>query len=156
MPLKPNIPIFPERDITLLPGADGAVPHVGDFSDWDSPNDQAQPEVDISLLPGVPGQRGPTGPTGATGPVGPTGPTGSTGPTGPAYTSENLPPLVSYVHTQSAAVTEWEIAHGLNFYPNVTILDSSGTIVEAEITYTNPTSLRITFSAPLSGTAYLS
>lgn len=144
MPLKPNIPIFPERDITLLPGADGAVPHVGDFSNWDSPNDQAQPEVDISLLPGVPGQRGPTGPV------------GPMGPTGPAYTSENLPPLISYVHNQSAALTEWVVTHGLNFYPNVTILDSSGTIVEAEITYTNPTSLRITFSAPLSGTAYLS
>jgi hypothetical protein len=90
------------------------------------------------------------------GPLGFQGIAGPTGPTGPAYTSQNLPPLVSYVHNQGAAITEWQVTHNLNFYPNVTIVDSSGTIVEAEVTYTNPTVLSLTFSAPLSGKAYLS
>jgi hypothetical protein len=150
MPINPEAPKYPEVDTSLLQNPAGEVEFGAPFPGFDTvliPNDQAQPELDIALLPGVPGQRGPTGPTGATGP---------TGPTGPAYTAQNLPPFVSYVHNQVAALTEWQITHNLNFYPNVTIVDSSGTIIEAEITYTNPTALALNFSAPLSGKAYLS
>jgi hypothetical protein len=138
MPINPEAPKYPEVDTSLLQNPAGDVEFGAPFPGFDTvliPNDQAQPELDIALLPGVPGQRGPTG---------------------PAYTSENLPPFVSYVHNQGAALTGWQITHNLNFYPNVTIVDSSGTIIEAEITYTNPTALTLNFSAPLSGKAYLS
>jgi hypothetical protein len=63
---------------------------------------------------------------------------------------------VSYEHTQGVASNTWHITHNLNFYPNVTVQDSAGNIVEGEIAYTNSDSLVITFSAAFSGTAYLS
>ena len=63
---------------------------------------------------------------------------------------------VSYEHTQGAASATWNVVHNLNFYPNVTVQDSAGNIVEGEIAYTNSDSLVIIFSAAFSGTAYLS
>jgi hypothetical protein len=63
---------------------------------------------------------------------------------------------VSYEHTQGVASATWNVVHNLNFYPNVTVQDSAGNIVEGEIAYTNSDSLVITFSAAFSGTAYLS
>lgn len=63
---------------------------------------------------------------------------------------------VSYVHNQGSASNTWTITHNLNFYPNVTIQDSGGTIVEGEIAYTTRNTLTATFSAAFSGKAYLS
>lgn len=63
---------------------------------------------------------------------------------------------VSYVHTQSVAASTWVVNHGLGFYPNVTVRDSSGTIYEGEISYTTLDSLTLTFAIPISGSAYLS
>jgi Flp pilus assembly protein TadG len=63
---------------------------------------------------------------------------------------------VSYVHTQGVANTTWNITHNLNFHPNVTAQDSAGNIVEGEITFTNTVSLILSFSSPISGSAYLS
>ena len=63
---------------------------------------------------------------------------------------------VSYTHTQGSSSNSWTIAHNLGFYPNVTVVDSAGTIYEGEITYTNTNSLTASFSASFSGKAYLS
>jgi len=63
---------------------------------------------------------------------------------------------VSYVHNQGSASSTWTIHHNLNFYPNVTIQDSGGTIVEGEIAYTTRNTIIATFSAAFSGKAYLS
>ena len=63
---------------------------------------------------------------------------------------------VSYTHTQGSASNSWTITHGLGFYPNVTVVDSAGTIYEGEIAYTNTNSLTVSFSAAFSGKAYLS
>lgn len=63
---------------------------------------------------------------------------------------------VSFEHTQGVASATWNVVHNLNFYPNVTVQDSAGNIVEGEIAYTNSDSLVITFSTAFSGTAYLS
>ena len=63
---------------------------------------------------------------------------------------------VAYIHTQGVASDTWTINHNLNFYPNLTVQDSGGTIYEGEITYTNTVSLTVTFSAAFSGKAYLS
>ena len=66
------------------------------------------------------------------------------------------PGRVSYQHTQGVASNTWNITHNLQFYPNVTVQDSAGNIVEGEISYTNSDSLVVTFSTAFSGEAYLS
>lgn len=91
------------------------------------------------------------------GPQGPVGPTGPIGPTGPGgVNASDIPGLVSYTHTQSAASTSWTIAHNLNFKPNVTVFDSADSMVEGSVTHTSNTTLTITFSAAISGRAHLS
>ena len=66
------------------------------------------------------------------------------------------PARVSYVHTQGVSSSSWVIHHNLHFYPNVTVQDSAGNIVEGEITYTNSDSLTVSFSTAFSGEAYIS
>ena len=91
------------------------------------------------------------------GPQGVQGPTGPTGPTGPGGVAVgDVPALVSYTHTQSAASATWTITHNLNFRPSVNVFDSAGTMVEGAVTHTNENTLTIVFSATISGTAHLS
>ena len=75
---------------------------------------------------------------------------------GQVLNPSDIPALVSYQHTQSAASAEWTIEHNLSFFPNVTVIDSGGNMVEANVTYTNNASLVITLSSAISGVAYLS
>ena len=49
----------------------------------------------------------------------------------------------------------WTITHDLNCYPSVTVVDSSGDVVEGSIQYISSDELVVTFSAPFSGVAYL-
>jgi hypothetical protein len=62
----------------------------------------------------------------------------------------------AYRHVQGVSSNSWAITHNLGFYPNVTVVDSGGSIVEGEISYTNSNSLTVSFQASFSGTAYLS
>ena len=82
------------------------------------------------------------------------------GPQGPAGVdgtqAADIPDLVSYVHNQLASSTTWTVTHNLNFYPNVTVYDSAGSMVEGSVTHSTATSLTITFSSAISGKAYLS
>lgn len=128
MPINPAAPLMPEMDISLLSG-------TGQFV----PNSPGYPEIDIALLPGVPGQRGPQGPPGDVTEL---------------YTT--IPSLVSYTHNQVSVATTWAITHNLNFRPNVTVFDSANTMVEGSITHTSSNQLSVSFSAGISGTAYLS
>lgn len=57
--------------------------------------------------------------------------------------------------TQSSASDSWLIDHQLNKRPSVTLLDSSGDLVLARITYLSANLVRITLSSPMSGIAYL-
>ena len=63
---------------------------------------------------------------------------------------------VAYHHSQAVSSTVWEIAHGLGFYPNVTTMDSGGSMVEGELEHQSKNQCRVTFSVPISGDAYLS
>lgn len=63
---------------------------------------------------------------------------------------------VAYRHAQGISSAVWNIKHNLGFYPNVTVEDSAGTIVEGEIEYVDVNNVRLTFSAAFSGYAYLS
>jgi hypothetical protein len=67
-----------------------------------------------------------------------------------------LVPLISYEHVQGAADTIWTIEHNLGFYPSVTVFDSALSEVEGAIEHQDQTTLTITFSVAISGTAYLS
>ena len=49
-----------------------------------------------------------------------------------------------------------EIVHNLGFYPNATIKDSAGDLVETGIDYINTNTIKLTMAQPFSGTAYLS
>jgi hypothetical protein len=62
----------------------------------------------------------------------------------------------SYVHDQLSSSAVWIVMHNLNKYPNVTILDSAGTLVIGEIEYISKNSLILRFAAEFSGKAYLS
>lgn len=69
---------------------------------------------------------------------------------------QSVPQTVAYAHTQNVTSASWLINHNLGFKPNVTVVDSAGTIVEGEITYTNTNSLTVHFTNAFSGHAYLS
>lgn len=90
-----------------------------------------------------------SGPRGSVGPQGAIGPTGPTGPQGP-------PRIVAFHHVQGVSSEEWHITHNLDFYPNVTTMDSVGTIVEGELEHISENELVVTFALPFTGEAFLS
>lgn len=62
----------------------------------------------------------------------------------------------TYVHTQYSPSSTWSVTHNLGYQPNVTVVDSAGTIIEGAIDYQTGNTLVLTFSSPFAGTAYLS
>ena len=70
--------------------------------------------------------------------------------------SNNSIAITSYVHTQGVATLIWTINHNLNYYPNVSIVDSSGSVVIGDIVYINTNTIIASFSGAFSGLAYLS
>lgn len=63
---------------------------------------------------------------------------------------------VAYHHTQGLSSDTWEVEHNLGFYPNITVMDSAGSLVEGELQHLSKYRLRVTYSAPISGQAFLS
>jgi hypothetical protein len=82
------------------------------------------------------------------------GPQGASGLSG--VQGDEIIDLVSYRHLQNVLSAEWTVNHNLNFYPNITVYNSAGSMVEGTVNHINPVSLTITFSDPISGKAYLS
>jgi hypothetical protein len=66
------------------------------------------------------------------------------------------PDSIAYHHVQGLSSSTWDVVHGLGFHPNVTVMDSAGSMVEGELEHLSKNQLRVTFSAPISGNAYLS
>ena len=64
--------------------------------------------------------------------------------------------IASYRHIQTVPSAVWTIPHNLGFYPNVSVVDSTGREVVGEITYVNMNTVQLTFSAAFGGEAYLS
>jgi len=50
----------------------------------------------------------------------------------------------------------WNIQHGLGYNPNATCIDSSGRVIEGEISYPNENTIVLRFIGATSGKAYLS
>lgn len=69
---------------------------------------------------------------------------------------EQVRELSRYVHVQSSAATTWTITHNLKMYPSVTVVDSGGTHVMGDVTYTTLNTASVSFTSPFSGKAYLS
>jgi hypothetical protein len=101
--------------------------------------------IQIVTSPGKKGDKGDKGDTGDTGLQGEKGDKGDKGDIGGVFE-----------HNQSAVSSVWYVNHNLGYNPNVTVIDSGESIVEAEIRYNNTNSLEIRFSHGISGKAYLS
>lgn len=71
-------------------------------------------------------------------------------------TGTRLIQVLGYVHNQNSPSTTWTINHDLEFVPNITVVDSGGTVVEGSYDYPNDTTVVLTFSSPFSGKAFLS
>lgn len=65
-------------------------------------------------------------------------------------------PAVAFNHHQNISSDTWVINHNLNFHPNVTVVDSAGTLVEGEIHYDDRNTITLTFASAFGGNAYLS
>ena len=79
---------------------------------------------------------------------------GVSGPQGADGTVD--PTDLGYVYTQGVAATTWNITHGLSFIPNITVIDSGGTVIEGSYNYPDENTVVLTFSNAFSGKAYLS
>lgn len=62
----------------------------------------------------------------------------------------------AYAHDQSIPSDTWTIQHNLGGFPNVTIVDSSGSVLITDVDYVNANQIVATFSGPVSGKAYVS
>jgi len=60
-----------------------------------------------------------------------------------------------YIYDQAVPSSVWNITHELGGRPSVTVVDSAGTVVYGEVSYSSDSEITINFSAPFSGKAYL-
>lgn len=63
--------------------------------------------------------------------------------------------LTTYIHEQGIASDSWKIEHNLDKYPSITVVDSTGTVVNCEVTYIDKNNCILTMNAPFKGKAYL-
>jgi hypothetical protein len=63
---------------------------------------------------------------------------------------------LGYVHIQEVSSSVWNITHGLGFTPNITVVDTAGTVVEGSYNYPNSSTVVLSFVGAFSGRAYLS
>ena len=61
----------------------------------------------------------------------------------------------NFVFTQATPSPSWSINHGLDKFPSVTIVDSSGAKVMTDVQYIDNNNLRVVFANPFSGKAYI-
>ena len=61
-----------------------------------------------------------------------------------------------FVFTQSTPLAVWNMNHNLGYYPNVSVVDSSGQKVYGDTRYVDINNVQATFSGAFSGNAYLS
>lgn len=63
--------------------------------------------------------------------------------------------LDTYIHEQGESSDTWVIVHNLNKYPSITIVDSAGTVFEAEIRYDSENQCTVLMNGAFKGKAYL-
>ena len=71
----------------------------------------------------------------------------------------NSTPFASHggttTHTQVSASSTWTVTHNLNKFPSVTIVDSNEEQIFGVVDYQSANTIVLTFSAAISGKAYL-
>jgi hypothetical protein len=102
-------------------------------------------QYSVSATAAIVGDTGPVGPVGPQGPEGPQGVPGLNATGGIRY----------YDHIQVEAIPTWLIPHNLGVYPDVDIIDSDGSIVQAAVKYLDINTVEIDFGVPFSGNAVL-
>ena len=60
-----------------------------------------------------------------------------------------------YIHDQAMPSIYWNISHGLNKRPSVTVVDTAGTVVSGNVDYIDSNNILLTFNSAFSGQAYL-
>lgn len=93
-------------------------------------------EIDVVGVKGDKGDKGDQGQQGTQGPPG----------------VSALNPLVFH---QDYPASTWIIAHGLNTFPVVVVVDSANETVLGDVSYPDSNTVHLTFGAPFSGLAYL-
>ena len=68
---------------------------------------------------------------------------------------ERPPAADTFVFTQNAPATTWNIAHTLNKLPSVMVVDTGNTVVQGQVTYIDNSNITINFTAGFAGKAYL-
>lgn len=67
----------------------------------------------------------------------------------------------TFIFTQGVPATSWGngvpavVTHNLGKFPSITVIDNADTVVTGEYTYIDNNNVRLTFSAPFAGKAYL-
>lgn len=147
----------PEIDIVDI-NLSIAAPQTNSVSVNQSSNLISATQTTNSVTVGTVGVQGPAGPQGENGFVGsngaqgPQGAQGSVGPQGPQGTGVSH---TTFVFNQISASATWTIAHNLNCFPSVMVVDSAGSVVYGNIEYLSANSLRLTFVAAFGGQAFL-
>ena len=74
----------------------------------------------------------------------------------PFITAEDLPVGdKNYVFIQSTPNTTWNVAHNLNKFPSVSVVNINNILMYGQVTYVDLNNLTIEFSAGFSGKAYM-
>lgn len=81
-------------------------------------------------------EQGPPGPPGADGPIGPPGANGG-----------------GYVHSQASAEALWIINHNLGVRPSVSITETGGNELDAEVLHISLNQCHVVFNTPTAGLA---
>lgn len=72
------------------------------------------------------------------------------------YTDLDKRRVAGFVYEQGIASDTWVILHNLEKYPNVSVVDSGGTVVIGDVNYDSNNQITITFNGSFSGKAILS
>jgi hypothetical protein len=64
------------------------------------------------------------------------------------------PPDANFVFVQALPSAEWVVAHNLNKFPSVEVVDSNGDEVEGDTHYLNTSTVVLTFVGAFSGKAF--
>ena len=61
----------------------------------------------------------------------------------------------TFTFTQGSPATVWNVQHDLEKFPSVSVINNNNIVVYGQVEYINKNRLTITFSAALTGKAYL-
>lgn len=68
---------------------------------------------------------------------------------------ESFVESATFEHNQTIADTRWQISHGLGYYPSVTAMDSTGTVILGDVRHFDENNLIVEFAHPEAGKASL-